>query len=191
MDKKKQQTFCSAFVEGLSLKKQREWLIETFTHKNKKEGEERKRHEEEELREKAIDNFKVRCKAFGWWMATLLTMLFVGLTWLSLHLCDDYPFLQTIIIPLKWVFGIGFASYALFNMLIMWEQHFKRYVRKHANLFEPPLKPIQSKQVRDFWLFMMSETMFWGCWRQIKALWKARDNRRTNGRRGAFLQMNK
>ena len=181
------QTFWSgiwkAFKEGVTLAKPREWLEEwvdeKINHKSQKEEEERKRREAEEQRQRAIGDFKTRCKVFGWWMAALLTILFVGLTWLSLHLCDDYPFLQTIIIPiLKWVFGIGFASYALYNMLIMWEKYFKRYVRKHPYLFEPPPKPIQSKHVRDFWFFMMRETMFWGWLSKIQTL--IRKRKRTN-----------
>ena len=80
MDEKKQQTFWSAVVDGLSLEKPREWLIKTFTHKNISGEEEQKRREEEELRKKAVEDFKVRCKAFGWWMATLLMIIFVGLT---------------------------------------------------------------------------------------------------------------
>ena len=170
MDKIKQQTLWSAFTEGLSLKKQREWLIEAFTPKSKTD-EALKRHNEEKFRREAIENFKVRCKAFGWWMATLLTMLFAGLTLLSIHLGDNYPFVQAIIIPIcKWVFGIGFASYAFFNMLIGWEHHFNRYVHKHRELFDPPRSPIPHKHVRGFWLSMMGNTMYFGIPKKLKEL---------------------
>lgn len=184
MDKNKQQTIWSAFVDGLLLTKPREWFREAFTHKSisgeeeqkrREEQEEQKRREEEELRKKAVEDFKVRCKAFGWWMATLLMIIFVGLTYLSLHFRDDHLFLQTIIIPvLKWVFGLGVVSYAVFNMLMTWEKYFRRYVNKHTGLFESPLEPIPLKQVCGFWFFMMSETMFWGWWSKIKVLWKNR-----------------
>lgn len=156
----------AAFLEGFTLARPREWVakkINALAGKKQKEEEEQKRQQE-------IESFKGRCKRFGWVMAILLVFIFGGLTFAASYLGNHHPYLYDAIIVGKWVFGIGFASYAVLNMAILWERYFNKWARIHGELFKPPLTKLTVRHVFDFWRYMMCESMFFGWCSKIKTV---------------------
>ena len=137
-----------------------------------REEEERKRREQEELRKKSIEEFRIRCKGFGWLMAFLHVILFLTLMSFSVFWCKGYPFVRACINVISWIFSLGVATYACFNMFWIWEHFFDKWVHKNMELFNPPAQTLPIKRLWDFWRYMMMETMSFGFFKRKRVMMK-------------------
>ena len=173
--------FWQAFMDGVTLAQPRKWIREAITHEEEEKKakelhereEEKRRREEERNRRVAIDNFNDSCKRFGWWMVIILVAVFVFLTWVKMQVGNAHPYIQDLLTIGKWIFGVGISSYAILSMIILREHYFKKWTRKHRELFIPPNKP-SFKHVWFFWKYIIGDLMFYGIFAKARNVFNAR-----------------